>query len=128
VEGTCAVRTPRSFAVEIPGSARGKDGEKCCPTLVKENHPADRIGGSREAHIGSLARASLERESIQAIEKAGFDHIRIIDETHIPVELAVNGPAVPTIMEKPNQASENLRGLARTVVSIGIQALKPEAI
>jgi hypothetical protein len=64
---------------------------------------------------------------MKAIEKAGFDNIRIIDETLFPVEFAVNDPIVQSIMEKSNLGIEDVRDLARTVVSIRVQALKPEA-
>jgi SAM-dependent methyltransferase len=85
------------------------------------------IRDSIEAYIGCLAGASLKGEYMKAIEKAGFDNIRIIDETLFPVEFAVNDPIVQSIMEKSNLGLEDVRDLARTVVSIRVQALKPEA-
>ena len=91
--------------------------------LLKELPAA--VKDSIEAYIGCLAGASLKDDYIKAVEKAGFENIRILDEISFPVEFAVNDPIAQAIMEKANLHLEDVRDIARTVVSIKIQAFKP---
>jgi arsenite methyltransferase len=85
------------------------------------------VRDSIEAYIGCLAGASLRDEYMQAVRNAGFENIRILDEASFPVEFAVNDPIAQAIMEKANLGLDDVRDLARSVVSIRIQAVKPKA-
>ncbi len=85
------------------------------------------VRDSIEAYVGCLAGASLKEEYIRAVEKAGFEKIRIIDEVPFPVEFAVNDPIAQSIMEKSAMSLEDVKNLARSVFSIRLQAFKPKA-
>ena len=93
--------------------------------LLKQLPPA--VRDSVEAYIGCLAGASLKGDYMKGIEEAGFENIRIIDETSFPVEFALNDPIAQSIMEKSSLGLGEVRDLARSVVSIRIQAVKPGA-
>jgi len=91
--------------------------------LLKELPAA--VRDSIEAYIGCLAGASLRDEYMQAVKNAGFENIRVLDETAFPVEFVANDPIAQAIMEKANLGLEDVRDLARSIVSIKIQAVKP---
>ena len=109
-----------AFRVLKPG------GRVMVSDIVLLKELPDAVSESIEAYIGCLAGASLKDDYIKAVNKAGFESVRILDEASFPVEFAVNDPIAQAIMEKAKLSLEDVRDLARTVVSIKIQAVKPK--
>ncbi len=70
------------------------------------------IKNSIEAYIGCLAGAVMKDDYIKAIKNAGFQGVRIIDESAFPVELMANNVAVPEGRKVP-------------IVSIKVYGIKP---
>ncbi len=86
------------------------------PKVIKE---------SIEAYIGCLSGAMMKEEYLQKIQAANFQDIRVVDETHFPVEQMANDPTAKAILNNLNLPSEEVKEIARSVASMKIYATKP---
>ena len=99
------------------------------PATMKERaHPASCIKG-----------AILKDEYLQTIEKAGFQDVRIIQETHHSFEDAVSDPNARVIIASPETKTEELKSISElneeakemvkkvltATTSINVSAIKP---
>lgn len=84
------------------------------------------IRNSIEAYIGCLAGAMMKNEYMEIIKMAGFQNVKIIEETTFPVEVIENDPTVKSIIKDLNISREALKELANSGVSIKIYGVKPE--
>ena len=83
------------------------------------------IKDSIEAYIGCLSGAIGKDEYLQKIKGAGFQDIRVIDETSFSVEFIINDPTTKAIIEKSGTPPEEVREIAGSVVSIKVYGVKP---
>ena len=86
------------------------------PKVIKE---------SIEAYIGCLSGAMIKEEYLQKIEAADFQDIKVVDETHLPVEFMANDPTGKAIIDKLNLPSEKVKEIANSVASVKVYAIKP---
>jgi len=86
------------------------------PEFVKENI---------EAYIGCVSGAILKSEYLGKIETAGFRDVHVIDETAFPIELITNDPTVKGMMDNLGIGLDEARGVASSIVSIKVSAVKP---
>ncbi len=86
------------------------------PKVIKE---------SIEAYIGCLSGAMMKEEYLQKIEAADFQDIKIVDETHFPVEFMANDPTAKAIIDKLTLPSEKVKEIANSVASVKVYAIKP---
>ena len=63
-----------------------------------------------------------------AIRKAGFQEIRILDETVFPTEVLANDPTAREIVKNLNLSPQKAKELAQSVVSVKVSALKPAVL
>ena len=91
--------------------------------LLKEL-PAS-IKESVEAYIGCLSGAVIKDKYIKKIKAAGFQDVQVIDETAFPIELIANDPTAKGIMDNLGIGLNEARGVASSVVSIKVSAIKP---
>jgi len=92
--------------------------------LLKEL-PAS-IKSSVEAYIGCLSGAMMKEQYIGCIREAGFQDIRIVDETFFPVEFMANDPTGGAVIEKQGITPEEAKGVASSVLSMKVHAVKPD--
>jgi arsenite methyltransferase len=85
----------------------------------------DVIRKSVEAYVGCLAGAIMKDKYLELIERAGFVKVKVIEETHFPVELMLNDPTAKALIKKANASKESLKDVAYTVVSVKVSATKP---
>lgn len=83
------------------------------------------IKNSVEAYVGCLSGAIMKDEYLKAIRNAGFGDVKIMGEAHFPVELMANDPTAKAIMENLNIPGEAVKAIARSIVSIKVQGIKP---
>jgi len=84
------------------------------------------VKNSVEAYIGCLSGAIMKDEYIEAIREAGFQDVRIIDETSLPIDCMANDPTPKAIMEDLRISPEDLGDIADRVMSIKVSGVKPE--
>ena len=85
----------------------------------------DFIKNSIEAYIGCLSGAIMKDEYIDAIKAAGFEKVRIIDETPFPIECMTNDPTAKAIIENLKIPLEEVEEISSSVLSIKIHGVKP---
>ena len=108
-----------AFRVLKPG------GRLMISDIVLLEELPDFIKNSIEAYIGCLSGAIMRDEYIGAIKAAGFQEVRIIDETSFPIECMANDPTAKAIMENLEIPPEEVREIASSVVSVRVHGIKP---
>lgn len=86
------------------------------PKVIKE---------SIEAYIGCLSGAMIKDEYLQKIEAADFQDVKVVDETHFPVEFMASDPTAKAIIDKLSLPSEKVEEIANSVASVKVYAVKP---
>jgi SAM-dependent methyltransferase len=102
------------------------DGRLMISDIVLLKELPDFIKNSIEAYIGCVSGAIMKDEYIDAIKKAGFQDVEIIDETYFPIECMANDPTAKAIIENLNISPEKVNEVASSVVSIKVQGIKPK--
>jgi SAM-dependent methyltransferase len=87
----------------------------------------EEIRNSIGAYLGCVAGAVTKSDYIQAIQAAGFQGIKVIEEVTFPTELLANDPTAREIVNNLNLPREKAKDLARSVVSMKVSAVKPAA-
>jgi SAM-dependent methyltransferase len=86
----------------------------------------DAIRDSVQAYIGCISGAALEDEYLGAIEAAGFQDVRVSEETGIATDSLDNDPIAASIAESLELTSEKVKDLAGSILSIRVSAVKPK--
>ncbi len=79
---------------------------------------------STQAYIGCVSGAMMKDEYIETIREAGFQEVKILEETHFPSEYILDNPTIKDIMEKSNISPEKMRELASSIMSIKVYGAK----
>jgi len=85
----------------------------------------DVLKNSIEAYVGCLSGALLKDEYIRTINAAGFNDVRIIDETSFPMEFITNDPTAKEVIQNSKIQPENVREVASSIMSIKVFGIKP---
>lgn len=83
------------------------------------------ITNSVEAYVGCLSGAIMKAEYMEAIKEAGFQEVRILDETSFPVDCMANDPTAQAVIEDFNMSPTQVNEIAGSVASMNVQAVKP---
>ena len=86
----------------------------------------DVIKDSVEAYIGCLSGAIMRDEYIEAIKAAGFQKVKIVDETSFPVEFMANDPTAKAIIKDIKITPQEVANIAHSVLSIKVYGVKPD--
>ena len=108
-----------TFRVLKPG------GRLMISDIVLTKELPDFIKNSIEAYIGCLSGAIMRDEYMEAIKAAGFQEIRVIDETSFPIEFMANDPTAKAVIEDLKIPAEKVKDIAGSVVSIKVHGIKP---
>src|SRR5512139_3810554 len=82
------------------------------------------IRNSVSAYVGCEAGAVTKKEYLEAVQAAGFEETKVLDETAFPSEFLANDPTVKEIVESLRLTREQAEDLAGSVVSIKVSAVK----
>ncbi len=85
----------------------------------------EEIRNSVAAYTACVAGAETREKYLGAIRKAGFQEIRILDETVFPTQVLANDPTAREIVKNLHLSPERAEELAQSVMSIKVSALKP---
>jgi len=85
----------------------------------------DFIKDSIEAYVGCVSGAIKKDEYLQKMRSAGFQDVRVINETLFPVEIVADDPTVKEIIDNLGIRVDEARRIANSVVSIKVSAIKP---
>jgi ubiquinone/menaquinone biosynthesis C-methylase UbiE len=85
----------------------------------------EEIRNSVAAYTACVAGAETKERYLGAIREAGFQEIRILDETVFPTQVLANDPTAREIVKNLNLSPQKAKELAQSVVSVKVSALKP---
>jgi hypothetical protein len=63
---------------------------------------------------------------MKLVENAGFKEVKIIEETHLPLEMILSDSTAKAIMKELSLTKKKAEELLNSVVSIKISATKPQ--
>jgi SAM-dependent methyltransferase len=109
-----------AFRVLKPG------GRLMVSDIVLTKELPDAIRNSIQAYIGCISGAILEEEYLGAIEAAGFQDVRVADETGIDTDSLDSDPIASSIAESLELTPEKMQDLARSIISIRVSGIKPK--
>jgi ubiquinone/menaquinone biosynthesis C-methylase UbiE len=110
-----------TFRVLKPG------GRLMISDIVLLKELPDYIRDSIQAYVGCVAGAMLKDEYLKTVREAGFQVVKIIDQTAFPAELIVSDPVAKEIIKKLEIEPERVGKVASTVMSIKVYGVKPAA-
>ena len=110
-----------AFRVLKPG------GRLMISDIVLLKELPDFIKKSIEAYIGCVAGATQKDKYIDAIKAAGFQKVKIIEETSFPNEYITNDPTAKAIIENLEIPLEKLKEVTNSIASIKVYGVKPIA-
>ncbi|UCE64243.1 MAG: arsenite methyltransferase, partial [Nitrospirota bacterium] len=82
------------------------------------------IKESVEGYHACVSGAMVSDEYLRCIETAGFQAIKVIDQTPFPFDLLINDPTAMAIFEEAKIAPTEAEEIAGTIVSLKVQAYK----
>ncbi|MHC1623719.1 MAG: arsenite methyltransferase [Candidatus Methanospirareceae archaeon] len=109
-----------AFRVLKPG------GRMMISDIVLLKELPDFIKESVEAYIGCLSGAIMKDEYLEVIDAAGFQDVRILDETSFPIECMANDPTAKAIIADLKIPVEKAKEVAGSVRSIKVRGVKPK--
>lgn len=87
----------------------------------------DFIKNSAAAYIGCISGAIMKEEYIATIKAAGFRKVDITGEAVFPVEWLANDPTVQATIKALEIPPEHVKDTANSIISIKVQATKPNS-
>ncbi len=109
-----------AFRVLKPG------GRLAVSDIVLLKELPDFVKMSTEAYIGCLAGAIMKASYIEAMRSAGFQEIRIVDESSFPIECLIFDAVGPAFINMPKTSPEKLKEVEESISSIKVVAVKPQ--
>lgn len=79
---------------------------------------------SVEAYAGCIAGAEIKDNYLDAIRKAGFTDVKVLDEKTYPIEYIVSEEVFDEALGRLKMSQEELKTTADSVVSIKVSAVK----
>jgi SAM-dependent methyltransferase len=114
---------PRVFREAFRALRQG--GRLMVSDIVLLKELPDVVKKSVEAYVGCLAGAINKDKYIEAVRKAGFVKVKIVEETPFPVDYMANDPTAKAIMKDCNMTDKDVEDLATSVVSVKVYGEKP---
>ena len=85
----------------------------------------EEIRNSIEAYVGCVSGAVLKDEYLKAIEEAGFQDVKIMDEASFPSDNVINDPTAKEFIEKFNIPVEKVEEVVSSIQSVNVFGIKP---
>jgi len=107
-----------AFRVLKPG------GRLMVSDIVLLKELPDFIRDSIAAYVGCISGAMRKEDYLGAIRKAGFQEVAVMDETLFPLDYIADDPAAKALIDKMNIPSEEIKDIAKSVLSLKVQGIK----
>lgn len=78
-----------------------------------------------QAYIGCLSGTEMKSEYLQMIKDAGFQEVRIIEESHFPGENMANDPTAQAIAKSSKIPAGKIKKIVDAVASVKVSGVKP---
>ncbi len=93
-------------------------------TLLKEL--PDFIKNSAAAYVSCISGALLKEDYLKTIGDAGFQEVRVLDETLFPIDFITDDPIAQAVIDKVKITGEDIKDIENSVASIKVYGVKPE--
>ena len=93
--------------------------------IVLLNELPEEIRNSVEAYVGCVSGAVLKDEYLKAIKEAGFQDVKIMDETSFPSDNVMNDPTAKEFIKEFNMPVEKVEEVVSSIQSINVFGVKP---
>lgn len=108
-----------AFRVLKPG------GRLMISDIVLLKELPDFIEKSIEAYIGCVSGAVLKGEYIEAIKEAGFEQVKIVDETSYSDDYIDNDRTAEAIIDKFDISHKEVKEVTCSITSVKVNGIKP---
>jgi arsenite methyltransferase len=108
-----------AFRVLKPG------GRFAVSDMVLRKELPDVVRKSIAAYVGCLSGAIMKDAYLETIRAAGFEDVRVVEETSFPIDYMANDPSAQPIRDDLNLTPDEMHDLANTVVSLKATGKKP---
>jgi arsenite methyltransferase len=108
-----------AFRVLKPG------GRLMISDMVLLNELPEAVKDSVQAYVGCISGAEMKSSYIKMLENAGFKQVKIVEETHLPLELMLSDATAKAMMKELDLTEKRAAELINSVISIKLSATKP---
>ncbi len=110
-----------AFRVLKPG------GKLMVSDIVLEGELPEAVRNSVAAYVGCVAGAMQKEDYLRAMEKAGFQDVRVVEQTGFSLDYLAHDPTVAAVAESlSGTPREELAKAAEAVASVRVRAIKPQ--
>ncbi|MEM3458692.1 MAG: arsenite methyltransferase [Candidatus Bathyarchaeia archaeon] len=92
--------------------------------LLKELPKA--IKEKEQAYVGCISGAVMKDQYLELIKKAGFQDVKVVEETRFPIDFVVDDPSAKAMMEDFDISLEEAKEYASSIASIKVYGIKPK--
>jgi len=78
-----------------------------------------------QAYIGCLSGAEMKDKYLKMIRDAGFQKVKVAEESCFPVENMANDPTAQAIVKTSKIPADEVKGIANAVLSVKVCGVKP---
>ncbi|HUS76268.1 MAG TPA: arsenite methyltransferase [Methanothrix sp.] len=108
-----------AFRVLRPG------GRLMVSDIVLKKKLPDFIKQSIEAYVGCVAGALRKDKYLDAIKSAGFEDVRVIEESDFPLDCMTNDPTGQAILKSLQGSAEEIKKVEGSISSVKVSGFKP---
>lgn len=84
----------------------------------------DAVRKSASAYVSCIAGAALKDDYLDAIKKAGFASVKVVEENVLPMSMLVNSPELLDMVAEADVTAKELTDTMHSVLSVRVQAVK----
>ncbi len=85
----------------------------------------EEIRNSVEAYVGCLSGAMIKDNYTETIRQAGFEEVRIIEETRFPIKYMSNDPTAKAVVKNSTISLKDVKEIGDAVSSVKVFGIKP---
>ena len=85
----------------------------------------DFVRESVDAYVGCVSGAMKKEEYLKAVKEAGFEKVKVIDESIFPLDSFIDDPAAKVIMADLKITPDQVKEISASIASVKVQGFKP---
>jgi arsenite methyltransferase len=78
-----------------------------------------------KAYVGCVSGAMMKDEYLNLIKRSGFQNVKVIEESHFPVEVIAEDETVRTLAKESRMPAQDIKGLSDSILSVNVSGVKP---